>query len=481
MVPLLGMVTTTPKPEQNTNTHTPMKNKDGLLHKLATATAALYHNALHAIDDQYVSWPQADPKWTHANITAMSEALPRALRHVMPDGYPTRAHLRSHLSTQATPNSNGLHHYITGFDDLYEDVKLAIDAARHDIPAGAHKAYNELLTDMKRVEEVLDSTSKSLQSAIIERDSAKAMIDARTSQRDELEKQLAAADEKIDRLTAELNAANQRISELERGCEVAADMWQPAISRLMRELDSERMVVDVQGRIIASIATICGMTEGNGEELIQKIVTAKGVGEKLKGEVGMLQKRIDQMVAEEHKRGLEFQSHSDQQRGEIAALRGEKIRLIESAASIKSGVKKILNEFGLESPTDDIMDMVRAACESGQRDAKEEDRSCEQVDYRSTRPIHTGGHAHWESHRESRAFEGLGVNARNNAPLNYESIPNRIYGAVPRVAGEELQTMARPEALKSDRKGCCWPMVIILGICLIGPPIVLVIGKLIGA
>jgi hypothetical protein len=73
------------------------------------------------------------------------------------------------------------------------------------------------------------------------------------------------------------------------------------------------------------------------------------------------------------------------------------------------------------------------------------------------------------------------VNARNNAPLNYESIPNRIYGAVPRVAGEELRAMARPEALKSDRKGCCWPLRITLGICLIGPPIVLVIGKLIGA
>jgi hypothetical protein len=556
MIPVLGMVPTTPKPEPNTNTNTPMKNKDGLLHKLATAVAACYYNLLNADNPRAgLKWADFHQSLQHSIVSAMSEALPKAIRQEMPHGYPTRAHLRSHLSI----DQFGPYPKITGFDDLYEDVRLCIDAAR--VPDVRQQDIGEI----EELRVLLDNTSKSLQTAIHERDAVKESLDARTSQRDEAEAQLIKADQNLKEMTASrdherigrqanharaIKAENQlihsdkRISELESGCDTAADMWQPFIVSLQKRLANEALICHTQSYIIQRIASICGMTEGNGEDLIKKIVDAKGAGEKLKLECQRLQLDLDKSRAAGHKLALEIHrmdGANEKLKAEVAhlkdidrvltdkldPLRKDADRLSNLASirlsqinqlrdandelnsrsdSLKDEIKAVLGEFGVESPTDDIMDMVRSACESGRalnQTGAPTTRGTQEA--QSTQPIHTCGQVHWDSGRASKSFRTDGPHdeskahrstqrfggnrvvaafGNNDSALDYSAIPSRIYGAVPRVynrVGEGViitgEAFDHTPGISTGRKNAAATTVVCIG----GALVAFLIGKCFGA
>ena len=299
-----------------------MKNKEGLLYNLASSLAITYTDILHGRDPAVILWDELEPQERDHCIAAMMQALPQAIDQELPDSVPTRAHLRSHLSTCVHGGGSAS---ITGFDDLYEDVLLSVKLAKTSGEFDAFYLQNQL--DEVNLE--LDNTCDKLAAVEEELRDMESSRDYERGQRAGNRTWAIEAEEKLIK-------ANQRIAELEEECKEDDDEEQERESTLYNsqvKLSHERAVSQSYRSILDRIASVCGVTYGDGEELVKTIIKAKQVGEKLKEE-----------VAELTKRNAECES---------------KMR------ELKLEIESILEEFQLHCPTDDVLDMVRCACEGG--------------------------------------------------------------------------------------------------------------------
>jgi hypothetical protein len=303
-----------------------MKNKEGLLYNLASSLAITYTDILHGRDPAVMLWDDLEPQERDHCIAAMMQALPQAIDQELPDSVPTRAHLRSHLSTQIY--GQGVLHAsasITGFDDLYEDVLLSVKLAK---TSGEFDAFY-LQNHLDEVNLELDNTCDKLAAVEEELRDMESSRDYERGQRNGNRTWAIEAEEKLIK-------ANKRIAELEEECKEDGDEEQERESTLYNsqvKLSHERAVSQSYRNILDRIATVCGVTYGDGDELVKTIVKARQVGEKLKEEVAELTKR-----------------NADQE---------SKMR------KLKLEIESILEEFQLHCPTDDVLDMVRCACEGG--------------------------------------------------------------------------------------------------------------------
>ncbi|CAB4163771.1 hypothetical protein UFOVP806_52 [uncultured Caudovirales phage] len=238
---------------------------------MASKMAITYTNDLSERDRTVIPWHELRTHEQGHCHEAMKSALEKVISAELPNGFPTRAHLRSHLSIQGIGSHTP---HLVGFNDLYEDVKF----------------------------------------------NASILI-----------KTMEAMEESIDNLKTDVDKADARIAELEGGFDDEACRWHPAFL--------------AAASVISRIASVCGMTWGTYNELVEKIVAGKAYGEKMKAEV----ERLNEL--------------NEAQAKDIGNLRGANTKLVADAASNKAKAQEILREFGIDCPTDDIADMVRAACE----------------------------------------------------------------------------------------------------------------------
>ena len=374
-----------------------MKKTEGLLHKLASSLAIDYTDILHGRDPSVICWDELRTHEQDHCREAMKIALEQIISRELPDSVPTRAHLRSHLSIQGAGSYTP---HLVGFNDLYEDVLLSVKLAKTS-------GELDVLHLQKQLDEAnleLDNTCDKLAETEEELRDVEGSRDYERGQRNGNRDWAIQAEEKLE-------AANQRIAELEAKCNEDLNQhkshqsWQAYSSNVKHSHDG--VVNQSYKNILDRIAAICGVTYGNGDDFVNAIIKAKQIGEKLKAEVSELTKRND--------------DHQSEMR------------------ELKLDIEGILEEFHLQCPTDDVLDMVRCACEGG-RDLTDRHKFLKESVY-------------------------LGEVFDEDAAQEYTAPPREEY----------------PRTYKSSDQSSVWPVCVTIIVCTMVPFTAWFIGELIKA
>lgn len=290
----------TTETKHNMNTHTASKPKS-LLVTLALYMAQFYQNRCKSRGHANKAWEQVSDKTKAVAIQAMTDTISEALKRLTGSAdFPTKQSLRSYLSiTSDRPSATSALH---GFDDLYNEL-LAIFTLKH-------------VVTVQQLEDRLAASSEAYRRQderhAVELAKIRHDFGAATNSH---EKQIATMDARITELTRLLGEKTTGINDRN----VVICEHEKTIERLHQSVNSLR-------------------------ETNTSVVNRNTA----------LQRKNEELVG--LPKPFHWDSPTDIQRAAVSAAQGQ--------TSITSNlVSDILKEFKIASPTNDILDMVRAACE----------------------------------------------------------------------------------------------------------------------
>lgn len=139
------------KTETKHNMNTPKTNKPkSLLATLALYTAQFYQNRCKSRGHAHKAWGQVSDQSKKVAVESMTATIPEAVTRLLseePNGFPTKQALRSYLSVRHENGGKNL--MIDGFDDLYDELRIIFDLKHvvsvqqlEDRLAASSKAYH---------------------------------------------------------------------------------------------------------------------------------------------------------------------------------------------------------------------------------------------------------------------------------------------------------------------------------------------------
>lgn len=319
-----------PKTEIKHNMNT-KSIKTTLIADFAAILAPHYRNRLVAFN-LCLPWDDITDKSHESTIASLAGAIPEAVTQFLadkPNGFPTKQSLRSYLGTKPSSLAGPYRddHVITGFDDLYNEL-LALFSLKHVVELNGLREANEGLAasgERKDVEIAKIRTDFGAATNSYERELAalrKDMECARTKLKD-FESARTSDRKHIARLIS-TNEGLQRKNEELVGLPKPYH-WDDVETMGSASNPDIHDSLDYKKTMNATISRLAQRDADAGDEVA-----------KLRKSVETLGNQVLSAKAEEWDRCI----------------------------SVTAGkVSEILKEFKIESPTNDILDMVRAACE----------------------------------------------------------------------------------------------------------------------
>lgn len=384
----------TTETKHNMNTHTASKPKS-LLTTLALYMAQLYQNRCKSRGHANKAWEQVSDESKAVAVESMTDTIPEALARLTGSAdFPTKQSLRSYLSiTSDRPSATSTLH---GFDDLYNEL-LAIFTLKHVVTV---QQLEDRLAEYSEAYRLQHERHK-VELAKMKHDSG-AAANSYKSEADDLRRRVGQLkteseyrNQHIHELTEKnrlLQAKNEELVGLPKPHHwddietmgdnstiehIPAEMVKPQpfhdgrpIVLVMRDNAQDVIIAKLQ-EDLSKANEYNRRANADCKTYAENAEKWQRDAQRLNGRVAVsatnnskLSATIDRLKRGDTDLRNRFQRQSDKQNAEIERLNSMASTLLESShANMSNKVQAVLEEFEVNSPTNDILDMVRAACE----------------------------------------------------------------------------------------------------------------------